>query len=106
MLFIYKLSEDDVFTHWRFFSEHFFHTGRPSDMTVSHKSFFFTDCRFPIEAKKYPENSQSDLLLPDWLWAHHRCICILVKFFKLSHVFEYVLFHKECVAVTQYTSLM
>lgn len=66
MLFIYKPSED-VLTHWRFFSEHFFHIGRPSDKTLSHRSFCFTDCHFPTQAKKYPENSQSDLLLPDWL---------------------------------------
>lgn len=99
MLFIYKLSEDDVLTHWRFFSELLFHTGRPSDMTFSHKGFLFTDSHFPTEAKKYPENSQSDLSLPDWLWAHHQCIHISVKLFNLLHVFEYVLFHEESVAV-------
>lgn len=94
MLFIYKPSED-VLTHWRFFSEHFFHIGRPSDKTLSHRSFCFTDCHFPTQAKKYPENSQSDLLLPDWLWARHWCIHISVKLFKLLHVFEYVSFPRE-----------
>lgn len=83
-----------MFCHGRGFSLRiFFRAGRPSDMILSHKSSFFTDCRFPTEAKKSIQRIQSNLSLPG--------SCELITNALLC-VVQDVLLHKESVAVMGY----